>query len=85
MATISKTQAIRHVFFRLGMQAAPKSIVQALAQQGIQVTEELVKLVRFEMLKRTTKANVGNVGSKTIVPRVRRLPSRKKSTKGSQQ
>jgi hypothetical protein len=74
MVTISKTQAIRHAFFRLGMQATPKSIVQALSQQDIKVTEELVKLVRFEMLKETTGAGIAKVSRQARPSRIRRYP-----------
>lgn len=51
---MGKKQAIRNPFCRLGLHAKTKNVVQALAQLGVQVNEELVPLVRIEMLKQTT-------------------------------
>ena len=39
----SKKYAIKMALFRLGMQARPKEVVQALAEQGILVSHDLVR------------------------------------------
>jgi hypothetical protein len=74
MRTTDKKQAIRNALFRLGMQATPKCIVDALAQRGIQVVEEIVRQVRFQMLKETTGAKVGKSSRPVPSPAVRRRP-----------
>jgi hypothetical protein len=56
------TQAIRLAFFRFGLHTAPKGIVGALAQQGMHVNEELVRQVRFEMLKQSTRRVISKTG-----------------------
>jgi hypothetical protein len=68
----TKQQAIKNAFYRLGMHATPKGVVHALAQQGIQVDEELVRLVRIEMLNRTTESRLAP--SPAPSPTVRRSP-----------
>jgi hypothetical protein len=55
MRTANKKQAIRNAFFRLGLHTTPKCVVDALAQQGVQVDAELVRRVRFEMLRKDTR------------------------------
>jgi hypothetical protein len=45
-----------------------------LAQRGVLVDEELVRQVRFEMLKEITKATVGMVARPEKSPAVRRRP-----------
>ena len=56
MRTTGTRRAIRNALFRLGLHTTPKGIVDALAQQGIQVSEELGRQVRIEMLKKTQRA-----------------------------
>lgn len=71
----SKKQAIRLTLFRLGMQARPKEVVQALAEQGIFVSHDLVRLVKIEM---TEKLAVGTRSkfTKVVPPRpLRRRPN----------
>jgi len=74
MGTTGKKRAIKSGLYRLGLHTTPKGVVDALAQQGVQVDEELVRQVRFEMLKETTGAK----GVKGIRPvpsaAVRRCP-----------
>jgi hypothetical protein len=74
MRTRSKEPAIRNAFYRLGLHATPKAIVQALKQQGIGVDEELVWRVQFEMLKATTRAKVAKLSKQLSSPTVRRHP-----------
>jgi hypothetical protein len=45
-----------------------------LAQQGIGVDGELVRQVRFEMLKESTEARAGKVSRRVPSPVVRRRP-----------
>jgi hypothetical protein len=66
-----KAVAIRRTFHRLGLQAKPKEIVQVLADQGIQVGEELVRQVRIEMLKETTDKKPPKV-SRPMPTKIRR-------------
>jgi hypothetical protein len=61
-------QAIRLALYRLRLQTTPKGIVHALAQQGIQVAEELVRTVLMEMLKETRKGRVARVSRPGPVP-----------------
>jgi hypothetical protein len=51
MRTTGLKRAVRNALFRLGLHTTPKGIVDALAQQGVQVSEELVRQVRIELLK----------------------------------
>jgi hypothetical protein len=74
MRTTGTKRAIRIAFFRLGLHTTSKAIVEALAKQGIPVTEELVCIVRIEMLKKTTRANAGKVARPVPPPAVRRRP-----------
>jgi len=69
----SKKQAIRNAFFCLGLHTTPKVIVYALKEQGILVDEELVRQVRFELLKKMTGAKIDK-NSRPISPPVRRWP-----------
>jgi hypothetical protein len=73
MRTTSTKRAIRNAFTRLGLHATPKAVVHALAQQGVQVDEELVRQVRFEILKETT-SRVAAVPKPIPSPTVRRCP-----------
>jgi hypothetical protein len=70
----SKRQAIRNTFYRLGLHTTPKAVVQALAQQGIQVGEELVRLVRFRMLNEAARKRFTGVSMSVPSPAVRRRP-----------
>jgi hypothetical protein len=72
MRTASKKQAIRNAFYRLGMHTTPKAVVHALAQLGALVDEDLVRLVRIELLKKTTEGRSPDVP--VPPPVVRRCP-----------
>ena len=74
MRTTGKKRAIRHTFFRLGLHTTPKNIVDALAQQGVLVDEELVRQVRFELLKKATQARAGELTRPGPSPAMRRRP-----------
>jgi hypothetical protein len=74
MRTTSTRRAIRHAFFRLGLHATPKAVGYALSEQGIQVDEELVRQVRFELLVETTGGRVAEVSCPAPSPPVRRSP-----------
>jgi hypothetical protein len=74
MARTKKT-SIRQAFFRLGLHTKPRSIVHALAQQGIHVDEKLVRRVRFELLKIMTGSRVRKT-SRPISQPMRRWPQR---------
>ncbi len=74
MHTTSKKQAIRNALYRLGLHTTPEGVVDALAQQGVQVDEELVRLMRFEMLKENTGARIAKVSRPVTLPAVRRRP-----------
>jgi hypothetical protein len=51
----SKKKAVADALFRLGLHARAEAVVQKLAEQGITVSEALVKLVRLELLKKNTQ------------------------------
>ena len=72
MFTTGKKQAFRNAIFRLGLHATPMAVVHALAQQGIEVNEELVRQVRFGMLKESAEVWAGKVAGP--VSEVRRCP-----------
>jgi len=74
MRTIGKKRAIRNAFYRLGLHITPRVVVEALAQQGIKVDEELVRQVRFDMLKESTRGRVATVSRPIPLPAVRRCP-----------
>jgi hypothetical protein len=74
MRTTGKKRAIRNALFRLGLHTTPKAVVHALMQQGIPVDEELVRQVRFEILKEMTGARAGEVSRPVSLPGVRRCP-----------
>jgi hypothetical protein len=74
MRTTGKRRTIRTALLRLGLHTTPKAIVHALAQQGIRVGEELVRQVRFAMLKEATGARVGQAPRPVQSPGVRRRP-----------
>ena len=71
----SKKHAIRMALCRLGMQAKPKEVVQALADQGIFVSHDLVRLVKIEMTEKLVEATINKF--KQVVPpkTVRRRPN----------
>lgn len=62
----SKKHAIRMTLFRLGMQAMPKEVVQALAEQDIFVSHNLVRLVKIEMTEKLVEAS--RTKFKQVVP-----------------
>jgi hypothetical protein len=74
MHPTSNTEAIRHALHRLGLHFPPKGIVAALAQQGIEVDEELVRDVRFEMLIEGIRSKVAKVPVRVKSPAVGRRP-----------
>ena len=74
MLITGKKRAIRNTFFRLGLQATPKGVVHVLAQQGVRVSEELVRQVRFEMLNETAGERIAGVSRPVPSPAVRRRP-----------
>jgi hypothetical protein len=74
MRTTGEKRAIRNVLYRLGLHATPKAIVHAMGQEGVQVTEELVRQVRFEMLNETTRGRIAEVPRPVPSPAGRRRP-----------
>jgi hypothetical protein len=74
MRRLSKNQAIRNAFFRLGLHTKPKGVVDDLRERGIQVDEELFRQVRFELLKETTGARAGEIFKPASSPPVRHRP-----------
>jgi hypothetical protein len=74
MRTTGKKRAIRHALFRLGLHATPKAVADALAQQGVRVDEELVRQVRFELVKESTGARAADAHRPVPSPAVRRRP-----------
>jgi hypothetical protein len=74
MRTTSTKRAIRNTFYRLGLHAAPKVVARALRELGIQVDEQFVRRVRFEMLKESTRQRVGTVSTQVGLPGVRHRP-----------
>ena len=73
---ISKKRAIRNVFFRLGLHARPKEVINTLERDGVQVNEELVRLVRIELLKVIARRGHAGLPRKAPSPAVRRCPTR---------
>ena len=73
-AMIGTKRAIRDAFHRLGLHTTPKRVVQALAQRGILVDLELVRQVRFEMLKETTGIKQAKFSKPVLSQSVRRRP-----------
>lgn len=74
MRTTCMKRAIRNAFFRLGLHTTPKEVVSALREQDIQVDEQLVRAVRFEMLKEEAEEKVARM-RRPVPPRaVRRRP-----------
>ena len=49
MRRTNTKRAIRHAFYRLGLHTRPETVAHALREQGVQVTEELIRQVRFEI------------------------------------
>jgi hypothetical protein len=74
MRTTGTRRAIRNALFRLEPHATPKAVTHALAQQGVQVDEELVRRVRIELLKESTGARNTEVPGALPSPAVRRRP-----------
>jgi hypothetical protein len=83
MRTTARKQAIRAAFFRLGLHTTPKAILRALAQQDLQVDEQLVHQVRIELVREMTATSAVNVFSPVSFRAVRRrpqgFPSRRRS------
>lgn len=71
----NKKHAIRMSLFRLGMQAKPKEVVQALADQGIFVSHDLVRLMKIEMTEKLAGAT--RIKFKQVIPpkSLRRRPN----------
>ena len=67
-------RAIRNVFFRLGLHARPKEVINTLERDGVQVNEELVRLVRIELLKNIARGGHAGLPRKAPSPAVRRCP-----------
>ena len=61
MRATGKQRAIRNALYRLGLHTTPKGVVQALAQAGVQVDEELVRQVRLKNLKENTGGSLAKV------------------------
>jgi hypothetical protein len=74
MRMTSMKRVIRNAFYRLGPHATPNVVARALWEQGIQVDEQFVQLVRFEMLKETTRGRVSTVSRQVGLPGVRHRP-----------
>jgi hypothetical protein len=74
MRSTGKKQAIKNTLARLGLHATPKAVVHALGQQGVKVSEELVRQVRVEMMKEATGARTGKVSRPVPSPALRRRP-----------
>jgi hypothetical protein len=51
----NRKRAVREAFHRLGLHTRPAAIVRTLAEFGIAVGEDLVRLVRVELLKGTAE------------------------------
>ena len=76
MRTTRTKRAIRNTFYRLGLHTTPRGIVHVLAQQGIRVSEELVRQVRFELLNETAGKRFASVSRPVPSTAVRRRPQR---------
>ena len=74
MRTTGKKRAVRKALVRLGLHATAKAIAHALAQQGVRVSEELVRQVKFELVKETTGPRVAKASRPVMSPGVRRCP-----------
>jgi hypothetical protein len=74
MRTTSMKRAIRNAFYRLGLHATPKGVVHVLAQQGVRLSEEVVRQVRFEILNETAGERFAGVSKPVPSPAVRRRP-----------
>jgi hypothetical protein len=74
MRTPDKRRAVRNALCRLGLHTTPKAIAQVLREQGVLVDEGLVRQVRIEMLKETTRGKAGKVARRVTFPAVRRRP-----------
>jgi hypothetical protein len=71
----SKKHAIRMALFRLGMQARPKEVVQALADQGIFVSHDLVRLVKIEMTEKLVESTRIKFKQVVLPASLRRRPN----------
>src|SRR5262245_45185438 len=83
MRTTNSKRAIRGAFYRLGLHSTPDGVLDALQKHGVHVTEELVRQVRFEMVKRrksTTRFRRRRPGIRRRRPRPRARPSRNLQT-----
>jgi hypothetical protein len=70
MRTAGKSRAIRSAFFHPGLHTTPQGVVGALRGQGIQVDEECVRQVWFELLKENTGAKSATVARPVPSPAV---------------
>jgi hypothetical protein len=71
MRTASQKRAVRNALFRLGLHATPRTVVHALAQQGVEVSEEDVRL---GLLKKMTADRFAKVPRPVPPTAVRRRP-----------
>lgn len=71
----TKKHAVKMALFRLGMQARPKEVVEALAEQGIFVSVGLVRSVKFEITEKMAVVT-RNKSAKVVLPATgRRRPN----------
>jgi hypothetical protein len=54
--TVNKRRAIRNTLARLGMQARPDQVVEALENYGIEVSHRFVSRVKIQILQDESKA-----------------------------
>jgi hypothetical protein len=65
---MTKKRAIQSALARLGLQASSKQIVAALADMGIAVNEDLVRRVKFDMVKQAARVE----GQNLSIPKLQR-------------
>jgi hypothetical protein len=70
----NERQAIRNALSHLGIHFPPKGVVATLAQKRIEVDEELVREVRFQMLLECTGQKVAKLSKPAMSPAVKRHP-----------
>ena len=73
---ISKKRAISMALGRLGFQARPTEVVAALAAVGVSVSKELIRAVRFELLRESARADRRRAEARVpmVLPLPRRFP-----------
>ena len=75
--TANKRTAIRHALDRLGTQAKPEQVVEALESHGLEVSDRFVSLVRMQLLRDDAKA-ARERSKRPPKPKTRRRPQRRK-------